>query len=153
MQGKWLPAFLAILGISLFFFSCGFPLRDPTSSEGDKSTQLFDAPEKIVSRAIIQVLKDKGFGQAKEEKAGEDQSRIVTEYVVQGDWRTKVEATVKKIKSKETEVTLAVITEQKTSKSDWKPKNIMGKDQLMSKDQYEKFFGEIELQIYREWAK
>jgi hypothetical protein len=147
-QGRFLPGFLAILGISLFFFSCAlFPPKDPTSPEINKSTQVFDASEKIVIRAITQVLKDRGFGQAKEEKVGEDQNRLKTEYVPQGDWRTKVEATIKKISAKESEVTLSVITEQKGSKSEWKPAKLMGKDQ------YEKFFSEIELQIYREWAK
>ncbi len=43
---------------------------------------------------------------------------------------------------------LAVITEQKdSSPSGWKPKKLMGKEQ------YETFFGEIEMQIYREWYK
>ena len=147
-EGKCLPGLLAILGISLFLFSCALFPKDPTSPEADKSTQVFDASEKIVVRAITQVLKDRGFGQAKEEKVGEDQSRLQTEYVPQGDWRTKVEATIKKINPKESEVTLLVITEQKESKSsDWKPKKLMGKDQ------YEKLFNEIELQIYREWGK
>jgi len=114
----------------------------------DKSTQIFEASEKIILRAITQVLKDRGFGQAKEENVGEDQRRLETEYVPQGDWRTKVEATVKKINPKEREVTLLVITEQKDSQSaDWKPKKMMGKSQ------YEKLFNEIEMQIYREWGK
>jgi hypothetical protein len=146
-QRKSLRGFLVILGISLFLFSCILPPKDPASPEVDKSTQVFDASEKIVIRAITQVLKDKGFGQAKEEKIGTDQSRLITDYVPQGDWRTKVEATIKRIKPKESEVTLSVVTEQKTYSSAWKPKKLMGKDQ------YEKFFSEIELQIYREWAK
>jgi hypothetical protein len=149
-RGTWglksASSLLAVLWISFFLFACALPFKDPTSPEVDKSTQVFEASEKIIVRAITQVLKDKGFGQAKEKKIGEDQSQIETEYVPQGDWRTKVEATVKKISPKEREVTLAVITEYKES-SGWKPKKFMGKDQ------YEKFFTEIELQIYREWAK
>jgi hypothetical protein len=145
-QGICLSGFL-ILWISLFIFSCAAIFKDPSSPEVDKSVQVFDASEKIVIRAIIQVLKDRGFGQANEEKVGEDQSRLVTEYVIQGDWRTKVEATIKKTNPKESEVTLSVIAERKVSKTEWKPKKLMGKDQ------YDKFFNEIELQIYREWAK
>jgi hypothetical protein len=147
-EGKSPSGILAILWISLFFFACALPFKDPISPEVEKSTQVFDASEKIIVRAITQVLKDRGFGQAKEEGVGEDQRRLETEYVPQGEWRTKVEATVKKINPKEREVTLSVITEQKDSKSsDWKPKKIMGKDQ------YEKLFNEIEMQIYREWGK
>jgi hypothetical protein len=137
---------LALVCISLSLFACALPPKDAISPEVDKSTHVFDASDKIVVRAITQVLKDRGFGQAKEEKVGEDQRRLETEYVPQGDWRTKVEATVKKISPKEQEVILSVITEQKES-SNWKPKKIMGKDQ------YEKIFNEIEMQIYREWAK
>jgi hypothetical protein len=142
------PGLLAILWISLFLFSCILPPKDAISPEADKSTQVFDASEKIIVRAITQVLKDRGFGPAKEEKVGEDQVRLETEYVPQGDWRTKVEATVKTVNPKEREVTLSVITEQKGSKSsDWKPKKMIGKEQ------YETLFNEIEMQIYREWAK
>ena len=114
----------------------------------DKTTKVFDGNEKIIVRAVTQVVKEKGFGQAKVEKVGEDQSRLVTEYVPQGDWRTRIEVTVKKINRKESEVTLSVITEQKDSgPSGWKAIKLLGKEQ------YEKIFNEIEMQIYREWAK
>ncbi len=75
-----------------------------------------------------------------------DKGRLETDYVIQGDWRTKAIATVKKISRKEREVTLSVITEQKSS-SGWQPKKLLGKEQ------YEKIFSEIEMQIYREWYK
>jgi hypothetical protein len=145
-SGKYPSSLLVLVCISLSLFACALPPKDALSPEVDKSSHVFDATEKIVVRAITQVLKDRGFGQAKEEKVGEDQRRLETEYVPQGDWRTKVEAMVKKISPKEQEVILSVITEQKES-SNWKPKKIMGKDQ------YEKIFNEIEMQIYREWAK
>ena len=139
---------LTILWISFSFFTCALPHKDPLSPEVDKSSQVFDASEKIIVRAITQVLKDKGFGQAKEEKTGEDQLRLETDYVPQGEMRVKVSATVKKINPKEREVTLEVVTEQKGSKSgEWKSKKMVGKDQ------YERLFNEIEMQIYREWGK
>jgi len=59
-----------------------------------------------------------------------------------------MEATIKKISRKEREVTLLVTTEQKDSgPSGWKEKKLLGKQQ------YEKIFNEIEMQIYREWGK
>ncbi|MBM4329938.1 MAG: hypothetical protein FJ117_01735 [Deltaproteobacteria bacterium] len=113
--------------------------------EPQGTSQVFDADEKIIIRAIAQVLKDRGFGEAQIEA---DQKRLETDYVVEKDWRTKVVATIKKVGRKEREVTLLVITEQKdASPSGWKPKKLLGKEQ------YEKIFGEIEMQIYREWYK
>ncbi len=153
-SGRWkrrgfFIRFLALIWGALLLFSCAHtPPEDPLSQEMDKSTQVFEASEKIIVRAITQVLKDRGFGQAKMEKVGEDQSRLETEYVPQGEWRTKLEATVKKISRKEREVTLLVTTEQRDSgPSGWKPKKLLGKEQ------YEKIFNEIEMQIYREWGK
>lgn len=109
----------------------------------EKKSQIFEADEKIILRAIARVLKDRGFGEPTVEA---DKGRVETDYVVQGDWRTKVVATVKKISRKEREVTLSVATEKKSS-SEWQPKL------LMNKEQYDKLFGDIEMQIYREWSK
>jgi hypothetical protein len=147
-KGNRAIGFLLALWGALFLFSCAHTPEDPLSPPVDKSSQVFEASEKIIVRAITQVLKEKGFGEAKAEKVGEDQTRVATDYVLQGDWRTKVEATVKKVSRKEREVTLSVATEQKDSgPSGWKAKKLLGKEQ------YEKIFNEIEMQIYREWAK
>ena len=102
-----------------------------------------DFNEKILLKAITVILKERGF---EDPKVDTDQSRVETDYLVHKNFRTKVEANVKKISSKEREVTLSVITEEKQG-SDWKPKKILGKEQ------YEKFFNEIEMQAYRELAK
>jgi hypothetical protein len=110
--------------------------------EPDKTTKTFEANEKVVMKAISRVLKDRGFGEATIQA---DKGRLETDYVVQEDWRTKVIASVKKVSRKESEVTLSIITEEKSSSS-WQLKKLMGKSQ------YEKFFGEIDLQIYREMA-
>lgn len=140
--------FATILG-AFFLFACAHtPPEDSLTHGVDKSTQVFDASEKIIVRAIKHVLKERGFGQAKLEKIGEDESHLETDYVIEGDWRTKMTATIKKVSRKEREVTLFVTTEQKDSgPSGWKAKKLVGKGQ------YEKIFNEIEMQIYREWAK
>ena len=140
--------FLVILGALLFFSCAHIPFEDSLSPKVEKSTRVFDASEKIIIRAIKHVSKERGFGEAELEKVGEDESRLKTEYVIEGDLRTKMEATIMKISRKEREVTLRVITEQKdSSPAGWKPKKLLGKEQ------YEKIFNEIEMQIYREWAK
>jgi hypothetical protein len=145
---RFILSLFAVLSGALLFISCAHAPQDPTVQEVYKSTQVFDASEKIVVRAITQVLKDRGFGASKVEKTGEDESRLFTDFVPQGEWRTKIEATIKKLSRKEREVTLVVTTEQKESgPAGWKTKILMGKEQ------YEKIFNEIEMQIYREWAK
>jgi len=133
-----------ILTLSAFFFLSVFAgtcsqLHDPLP-EPKKVTQIFDVDEKIIVKAISRVLKYRGFGNARVEA---DNSRLETDYVVEGDWRTKVVATIEKIGPKKREVTLSVITERKSS-GQWQPK------ELMMKEQYDRLFGEIEMQIYRE---
>jgi len=122
--------FGAALG-ALFLFACAhIPTEDSLGPKVDKSTQVFDASEKIIVRAIKQVSKERGFGPTKVEKVGEDESRLETEYVIEGDLRTKLEATIKKISRKEQEVTLIVTTEQKDSgPTGWKAKKLLSKEQ------------------------
>ena len=133
-----------ILALSVFFFlsvfagTCSY-LHDPLP-ESQKVSQVFDADEKIIVKAITRVLKDHSFGTPRVEA---DNSRLETDYVVEGDWRTKVVVTLEKISPKKREVTLSVVTEKKSS-SQWQPQKLMGKEQ------YDKLFGEIEMQIYRE---
>lgn len=126
--------FTCILAISCMYFPDASPKLE-------KARHIFEGDEKIVLRAIKGVLRDRDFGEAVET----DRGLLETDYVVQGDWRTKVVATVKPIGRKKNEVTLSVVTEKKSS-SGWVPKSIMGKEQ------YETFFNEIEIQIYRELA-
>jgi len=133
--------FPALLFLCLSWSSCAHTPESLPAPESN--SQVFEADEKIILKAITRIFKDRGFGEPKMEA---DKGRLETDYVVQGDWRTKAIATVKKISRKEKEVTLSVITEQKSS-SGWQPKKLLGKEQ------YEKIFSEIEMQIYREWYK
>ena len=130
-------------GLIVFFLlvACIHTPETILGPEGNKQT--FDADEKIILKAIAQVFKERGFGVAKVE---EEKDSLETDFVTQGDWRTKAAASVQKLNRKEREVTLSVSTEKQAA-GKWQPRNIMGKDQ------YEKLFYEIELQIYREWAK
>ena len=59
---RYILSLLAALSGALLFISCAHAPQDPTAQEADKSTRAFDASEKIVVRAITQVLKDRGFG-------------------------------------------------------------------------------------------
>jgi len=113
--------------------------------EPEGTSYIFEADDNVILRALSRVLKERGFGESRVEA---DKGRVETDYLVQGGWRTKAVATIKKISRKEREVTLSIITEQKdSSPSGWKPKKLMGPGQ------YEAFFNELEMQIYREWYK
>ena len=144
-RGKkcWLSSWAFIIILLIFLclpvLSC-MPMRD-TSPKIDKANHIFDADERIVLRAVKSVLRDRDFGDAVQT----DRGSLETDYLVQGDWRTKVVAQVKQIHRKKTEVTLSIIAEKKSS-SRWVPQGLMGKEQ------YETFFSEIEIQIYRELA-
>ncbi len=142
--GFFLPAVSLLLSL-MFLDACGH-LSDPfPKTEVEGAVKIFEADDRIILKAITRVLKDRGWGEPRE---GVEPGRIETDYVVQGSWRTRVEATVKKISRREREVRLSLITEQKSFfDSQWRPKSLMGKEQ------YDQLFREIEMQIYREWAK
>ncbi|HYB20149.1 MAG TPA: hypothetical protein VEH09_04415 [Thermodesulfobacteriota bacterium] len=108
-----------------------------------KNTRILEFNEKIIVKAITSILKERGF---ENPKVDLEKGRVETDYIVEGNYRTKVEAEVKRTGRNEGEVTLSVVTEQRSS-SGWKPKNIM------EQDQYNKFFEEIEMQAYHELAK
>ncbi len=71
--------------------------------------------------------------------------RVDSDYVVDGDWRTKTSARTKQLNWKECEVRLTVITEKKTD-GGWEMRRLLGKSQ------YENFFSVIELKIYEEMS-
>ena len=108
-----------------------------------KKTRTLEFNEKIIVKAITSILKERGF---ESPKVDLEKGKVETDYFVEGDYRTRVEAAVKRIGRNEGEVTLSIIVEQKSPEG-WKNKNIV------DKAQYDKFFDEIEMQSYRELAK
>ena len=137
--GKWIFVFIPSIFICTFVASC---MHIPDASPKlEMASHIFEGDEKIVVRAIRGVLRERDFGDAVER----DKGLLETDYVIQGGWKTKVVAAVKQIARKKCEVTLAVITEKKSS-SGWRQASVM------TKEQYETFFNEIEIQIYRELA-
>ncbi len=118
----------------------------PDLSPASKGTSyVFEADEKLIFRALSRILMERGFG---EPRIDLDNGRLETDYLFQGEWRTKAVATVKKIGRREREVTFSIVTEQRDSgPSGWRPKKLMGPEQ------YEAFYHELEMQIYREWDR
>lgn len=106
----------------------------------DEYTRLYEAREDIVLVAIARVFKEKGFGNPFIDK---EKKSVETDYLLQNDWRTKCKARVQKISWKETEATLSVLSEKKTS-SGWELRR------LLKKKEYDAFFDAIELKVYEE---
>ncbi len=112
-------------------------------SKPDEFTRVYEANEDVILRAIAHVFKEKGLGNAKIDSR---KGRVESDPTIQDDWRTKSIATVKKINWKESEVTLSVIMEKKTSKG-WEMRR------LLEKKHYDNFFDAIDLQVYNEVYK
>jgi hypothetical protein len=75
-----------------------------------------------------------------------EKQKVETDFIIQGDWRTRSSAYVRKLNWKECEVTLTIITEKKTE-TGWEMR------QLLDKEQYVKFFNVIDLKIYEEMSR
>jgi hypothetical protein len=139
-RGRLFLLALLLIFIGIMVIACvHFPNDSPKLEQSHRD---FNGDQKTILKAIRSVLVNRDLGEATETDPG----RLETDYVVQGGWRTKVIATVRPVGRKKSEVTLAVVTEKKSS-AGWIPKAVMGKEQ------YEEFFNEIEIQIYREWYK
>lgn len=130
-----------IFVVSLFLTSC--MEGEQVISKPDEFTRIYEAGENIVIQAIALTFKEKGFGNA---TINPDKNQVESEYIIQGEWRTKSTARVKKINWKECEVALSVNTEKKTT-TGWEMRR------LLEKEQYDKIFNAIELQIYEQLYK
>jgi hypothetical protein len=146
MKSKTYSFFL----LAVFFFvvislvSCGPKVGQTVISKPDEYRHIYEAKEMVTLKAIALVFKDKSMGS--DVKIDQGNKRVLSDYVVQGEWRTKSSATVKKINWKETEVVISVITEKKTD-GGWEMRR------LLEKEQYNSLFDTIELKIYEEMSK
>ena len=134
------PAAILIFSL-LNFISCSPHFGQVTISTPDEYKRTYEANEKFILKAVASVLREENMGTNVEIKPREN--RVETDYIVQGDWRTKSIARVKRLNRNECELILSVITEKKTEKG-WEMMR------LLKKDQYDTFFSAIEFQIYRE---
>lgn len=116
----------------------GIPIDKP-----DEFTHVYEAKEKFILRAIAQIFKDNALGRP---TINEGTHEVTTDYIVQGEWRTRSLARVRNVNQHEREVTLSVITEKKTS-TGWEMRR------LLEKEQYERLFNDILFQIYQEMSK
>jgi hypothetical protein len=132
-----------ILIIIINLISCSPKFGKVVISKPDEYKHTYEANEKIILRATARVFQEKNMGiNARIDGAN---NRVETDYIIQGDWRTRSIAKVRKLNWKDREVVLSVITEKKT-KTGWEMRR------LLEMEQYLNLFDEIELTIYREMA-
>ena len=135
----FLPVFLIIINL----ISCTPENSQIIISKPDEYRHTYEANEKIILSAIAQVFRDKSMGS--NVRIDRESKQVETDYVIQGEWRTKCTAKIKKLNWKETQVVLSVITEKKT-KNGWEMRR------LLQKEQYDTFFSVIDLRIYEEMS-
>ncbi len=132
---------LLVSVFSMFLWSCmeeGEPTDQP-----EQVTRTFEAKERFVLQALAVVFNEKNLGKA---TVNAEAHEVTSDYVYDGEWRTKSLARTRQVNWKETEVTLTVTTEKKTS-TGWQMRR------LLKSDQYKKIFKAIESQIFREMYK
>ena len=127
----------------LFIFFLAACEEEESSADPEKYSRVYEFNEKYIIRGIANLLKEKGYT---DPQTDYEKGRVETNFITVGDMRTRIEATVKKIGRREREVTLVITTEKKV-KEGWKYTKIL------EKAQYDRFFDEIEMQVYREIGK
>jgi hypothetical protein len=136
----FLPAILIIINL----ISCASEFGQVIISKPDEFKHTYEASEKFILNATARVFRDKSMG--RNVKIDVESKRVDTDYIIQGDWRTRSIAKVNKLNWKETEVVLSVITEKKTE-TGWSMRR------LLDKEQYINLFDTIDLIIYEEMSK
>lgn len=144
-SSKNLLLFLAVIsGIIVNLVSCGAELGEIIISKPDEFRHIYEAREKFILQAIAKVFKDKKMGS--NVRIDRENNCVETDYIIQGDWRTRGIAKVNKLNWKEREVVLSVITEKKT-KTGWEMRR------LLDTEQYINLFDKIDLMVYEEMSK
>ena len=136
--------FLIIILNIINLLSCGAGMGNVVISKPDEYRQTFEANEKVILKAIARVFRDKNMGS--NVTINKEKQKVETDFIIQGDWRTRSSAYVRKLNWKECEVTLTIITEKKTE-TGWEMRR------LLDKEQYVKFFNVIDLKIYEEMSR
>lgn len=133
-----------IIIIILNLISCSPQFGQMVISKPDEFQHNYEANESVILKSIARVFREKSVGS--NVNINHKNLTVDSDYFIQGDWRTKSNARVRRLNWKECEVVLSVITEKKTE-TGWEMRR------LLNKDQYEVFFSTIELKIYEEMSK
>ena len=141
----FLPFSLIVMHIIIInLISCGAELGQVIISQPEEYSQIYEAKETVILKAIARIFQDKAIGS--NVIINQKESTVESDYVIQKDWRTKGSARVKRLNWKECEVMLTIITEKKTE-TGWEMRR------LLDKEQYAIFFNVIDLKIYEEMSR
>jgi hypothetical protein len=138
----YLLSLISVIIVNLI--SCGPKIGQVVISRPDEYRHTYEAREKVILNAIARVFKDKSMGG--NVRIDPEKQQVETDYIIQGGWRTRSTAKIRKLNWKESEVVLCVITEKKTE-AGWEMRR------LLDKDQYINLFDMIDLMIYEEMSK
>jgi hypothetical protein len=138
----YLLSLISVIIVSLI--SCGPKIGQVVISRPDEYRHTYEAREKVILNAIARVFNDKSMGS--NVRIDSTKQQVETDYIVQGEWRTRSMAKIRKLNWKESEVVLSVITEKK-AETGWEM------IRLLDKDQYINLFDTIDLMIYEEMSK
>ncbi|HNZ64983.1 MAG TPA: hypothetical protein PKJ10_04025 [Smithella sp.] len=126
------------------FLSCLGDVGRTVILQPDRFKRSYEAKEKIILRAAARVFREKNM--AANVTIDDDHKRIDSDYMVSGNWRTKVVAGTKKINWKESELTVSVISEKHTPDG-WELRRVL------QEAQYDNLFSIIDLKIYEEMSR
>jgi hypothetical protein len=138
---------LSLIGtiiIIINLISCAPQFGQVVISKPDEFRHSYEAKEGVILKSIARVFIERSVGS--NVRINHKKLTVESDYLVQGDWRTKSNARVRRLNWKECEVVLSFITEKKTE-TGWEMRR------LLDKEQYEVFFSTLELKIYEEMSK
>jgi hypothetical protein len=135
-----LPAIIIIVNL----ISCSPEFGQIIVSKPDEYKHIYEAKEAVVLKATARVFQDKNMGS--NVRIDKENKRVETDYIIQGEWRTRGIAKVRKLNWKESELAISLITEKKTG-TGWEMRR------LLDKEQYVNLFDTIDLIIYEEMYK
>ena len=136
--------FLLVPILVINLVACAPKFGQVVITKPDEYRHVYEAKEKIILNATARVFQEKDMGT--NVRIDREKERVETDYIIQGEWRTRSIAQVRKLNWRERELVLSVITEKKTE-TGWEMRR------LLQKEQYMNLFDIIELAIYQEIAK
>lgn len=142
---KYLSIILAAAIIMILnLVACAPQFGQVVITKPDEYRHSYEAKETVILKSIARVFIERSVGS--NVRINHKKLTVESDYLVQGDWRTKSNARVIILNWNECEVVLSIITEKKTEKG-WEMLRLLGKDQ------YEVFFSNLELKIYEEMSR
>jgi len=144
ISSKSFILFLSAIILVFSLISCAPKFGEIIISQPDEYRRTYEAREKYVLRATARIFQGKKMGS--NVRVDQVNKQVETDYIVQGDWRTRSMAKVSRLSWKESELVLSVITEKKTE-TGWEMRR------LLEAEQYANLFDKIDLLIYEEMSK